>query len=411
MIDLCQKLSTSPGVYIFKDKNNKILYIGKAANLKRRVSSYFLRPQDARVQKMVSEIKNIDYQKTDTAIEALILEANLIKQHQPPFNIKEKDDKSFLYVEITDETWPRVLLVRGTTKPAGERIGPFISASQIRQALKILRKIFPWNTHPLNYKNLGRPCFDYEIGLCPGTCIGAISRRNYLKNIKNLKIFFKSPSKLGEASKKEIIIKRLTKEMKLASVKTNFEQAEKLRRQIFALQHIQDIALIAKNAVPHSAGRLEGYDISNISGDSAVGSMAVFINGEPAKNEYRKFKIQTIKKADDIGMLKEILHRRFKNDWPASARGESTRGWPLPDLILIDGGVGQVNATNQILSEFGLKITVVGLAKGPTRKADKIIGRIPSFTNKNILIQLRDEAHRFAINYHKKLRDKKFLEE
>ncbi|MBI4094815.1 MAG: excinuclease ABC subunit UvrC [Candidatus Liptonbacteria bacterium] len=452
MKTLYEKLPISPGVYLMKGERGKILYIGKAGNLRRRVSSYFLRPHDYRIQKLVREIKKIEYKKTDTAIEALILEAELIKKHQPPYNVREKDDTSFLYVEFTKEAFPRVLLVRGhvyrprpakgeapqmrglgqagKSKPAGERYGPFTSAGSIREALKIMRRIFPYGTHPnlpvdnrwirnsparlslpqaksgrqhshtfedSHYESRRRPCFEYEIGLCPGTCVGAINQKEYAKNIKNLKLFFRG--------KKGMILTSLEHEMKAASKALEFEKAETIRRQIFALQHIQDVALIGDNELtthfsiltPHY--RIEGYDISNISGTSAVGSMVVFRGDKPDKNEYRKFKIRTIQKSDDVGMLKEVLRRRFRHP---IAHGDL--GWPLPNLILIDGGRGQVNAAKHVLSEAGLKIPVIGIAKGPERKRNDIIGIIPKGVEKRTLIRVRDEAHRFAITYHKKLR-------
>jgi len=384
-----------------KNASGEILYVGKAGNLRRRVASYFSRAHDSRIEKLVSGIKKIDYKKTDTAIEALILEAELIKKYKPPFNVREKDDKSFLYVEITKDEFPRVLLARGKSRAGGERFGPFTSASNIREAMRILRRIFQWSTHQvaLSAKRQApsvRPCFDYEIGLCPGTCVGAISRKDYLKNINNLKLFLEG--------KKKKVLRNFEKEMNEAAEKLDFEKAEKLRRRIFALKHIQDVALIGGEEFPHSTFhpphsryRIEGYDISNISGTSAVGSMVVFKNGEPDKNEYRKFKIRTIFQPDDIGMLKEVLTRRLSRRPPVSS-------WPLPDLILIDGGRGQVNVAKQVLGESSLKIPVVGIAKGPKRKKNEFLGLIPAEVTKETLIRVRDEAHRFAISYHKRLR-------
>jgi len=412
---LYTKLPNSPGVYLMRDAKRRILYVGKAGNLRRRVSSYFLRPHDYRIQKLVSQIKKIDCKKTDTAIEALILEAELIKKHQPPYNVREKDDTSFLYVEITKEAFPRVLLVRGKTKPSGKRYGPFTSASNIREAMRILRKIFPYSVHPNTTQiskvksqisvgknqNLGKPCFDYQIGLCPGTCIGAISKDDYRGNIKNLKLFFEG--------KKKRIINSLTREMRAASKNLAFEKAEELKRKVFALKHIRDTALITEdefaNRKARSANRrvrIEGYDISNISGTSAVGSMVVFRGDKPDKNEYRKFKIRTIKQYDDVGMLKEILRRRFSRTPPAG-------GWPLPSLILIDGGKGQVNGAKQVLNEVGLKIPVVGIAKGPERKKNEIIGTLPKDILPKTLIKIRDEAHRFAISYYRRLHRRSFV--
>jgi len=390
--NLYKNLPDTPGVYLMKGLNNRLLYVGKAGNLKRRVSSYFLKSQDSKTEKLVSEIRKIDYIETGTAIEALILEAELIKKHTPPFNIREKDDKSFLFVEITKEKFPRVLLVRGKNKANGYRFGPFTSANSIREALRIVRRIFPFSVHdPERLGKFIRPCFDYEIGTCPGTCIGVVTRLNYLKNIRNIKLFFEG--------KKEIITKSLEKEMKVASKKLEFEEAEKIKRQIFALHHIQDIAFINESEVvgEKTIGRIEGYDISNISGTNAVGSMVVFVNGKPDKDEYRKFKINTVKQINDVGMMNEVLKRRFGNSWT------------LPDLVLVDGGLGQVNVARKVLREFNLKIPIIGIAKGPTRKANRIVGKIPEGAMKKNLIQVRDEAHRFAISYHKKLRRDNFI--
>ncbi|HOF50228.1 MAG TPA: GIY-YIG nuclease family protein [Candidatus Colwellbacteria bacterium] len=393
MKKLYENLPDTPGVYLMRNSRGEIIYVGKAANLKRRVSSYFTRPHDSRLEKLVSEIKKIDYRRTDTALEALILEAELIKKYRPFFNIKDKDDKSFLYFEITKEAYPRVMLVRGREAKKGERFGPFTSASSVRDAGKILRRIFPWNIHPPEkIGKFKRPCFDFEIGLCPGTCVGRADKAGYRKNIANLKMFLKG--------RKKALIKNLEKEMSRASEALDFEKAEKIKRQIFSLNHIQDIALIRDSDLPTGEKvefRVEGYDVSNISGDSAVGSMAVWENGDLNPNEYRKFRIRTIKQADDTGMMKEIIGRRFKNDWP------------LPDLILVDGGLGQMSAAKKALAEAGLKIPILGIAKGPSRKADRIIGVIPKAVSKNDLLKLRDEAHRFAIGYHKRLRERKFL--
>ena len=394
----------TPGVYIMKDGARRVLYVGKAGNLRRRVSSYFERPHDARIATLVGKIKKIECQKTDTMLEALILEAELIKKYLPPFNVREKDDKSFLYVEITKEKFPRVLLVRRKDNADGMRFGPFVSASNVRVALNILRRIFPWSTHdPSRLGKYSRPCLDYEIGLCPGTCIGAMSRTDYVKNISRLKLFFEG--------KKRQVIASLKKGMTIASKQLDFERAEKMRRQIFALQHIKDTALISESDADFSSPshvqspifRIEGYDISDISGDSAVGSMVVFSardgeNFQPDKDEYRKFRIQTISQPNDVGMLAEVLMRRFKNSWT------------LPNLILIDGGLSQMNAARRALFRAGLKIPVIGIAKGAERKRNDIIGTVPKGVLEAVLIRVRDEAHRFAIGYHKALRRRKFLE-
>jgi excinuclease ABC subunit C len=397
-----RSLPETPGVYIMKDAAGAVLYVGKAVNLRRRVSSYFERPHDVRIQTLVARIAAIDRRDTDTAIEALILEAELIRKFSPPFNVKEKDDKSFLFIEITDDEFPRVILVRGRDVAGrrGTRFGPFTSASSAREALRILRRIFPWSTH--DSERLGmfrRPCFDYEIGLCPGTCVGAISRKDYLKTIANLKLFLQG--------KKARVVKNLERDMRIAGKNLEFEAAEKLRRQIFSLKHIEDTALVSDSGivlpVPGNTAarplRIEGYDISNISGTSAVGSMVVFEDGKPNKNEYRKFKIRTVAGPNDVGMLTEVLVRRFRHD-----------DWMSPDLILIDGGMPQVNATYRAMRAAGRKIPIVGLAKGPERKRNDIIGAVPKNVSLKTLIRVRDEAHRFAIKYHKALRRVKTFE-
>ena len=375
-----------------KDTAGKLLYIGKAANLKRRVSSYFLRSYDARIQSMVSRIAKIEYKETDSALEALILEATLIKKNQPPYNVLEKDDTSFIFIEITKETYPRVLLVRGRMPSQGKRFGPFMSTQQSRQALRLIRKIFPFSVHPAEkIGKFKRPCFDYEIGLCHGTCVGVVNRRDYLKNIRNIKLFLEG--------KKKRVLSNLKKEMVLNSKKMEFEQALKIKRQIFSLEHIQDTGFINETETLREGKklRLEGYDISNISGSSAVGSMVVFVGGKPAKSEYRKFKIRGSAGSDDTRMMKEVLTRRFGNNWSH------------PDVILVDGGLPQVNAAKNILHKLGLRIPLIGIAKGPERKRNDFFGNIPLGVTEKELIALRDEAHRFAIRYHKKVRAEKFL--
>ncbi len=430
----------TPGVYIMKDAGGRVLYVGKAANLRRRVSSYFERPHDVRIETLVGRIASIDIEEKDTALEALIREAELIKTLTPPFNVREKDDKSFLHFEITREKFPRVLLVRGSGVgeagahsrkrrgavaggAQGRRYGPFTSASSAREALRILRRIFPWSTHdPDEIGALDRPCFNYEIGLCPGTCVGAITHDDYLKNIERLRMFFEG--------KKARIIRAIERDMKAAAKQEEFEKAEKLRRQMFSLRHIQDTALISDNDALLNGGgeamsgfegtaagaagkrgyRIEGYDISNISGTSAVGSMVVFMDGEPDKNEYRKFRIRSVFQPNDVGMLKEVLERRFAHSSPtgsgttASAARKSHERWPMPDLVLIDGGLAQVNTARRVMLKAGLRIPIVGIAKGPKRDRNDIIGLVPKGVQKATLVKVRDEAHRFAISYHKKLR-------
>ncbi len=376
-----------------KNAAGGILYVGKAANLHRRVSSYFLRPHDSRIESLVSEIVTIDHEDTDTSIEALILESQLIKRHMPPYNIREKDDKSFLYVVFTKDIFPRVLLVRGKDLAGdeGELYGPFVSASSARAALRIIRNIFPWSDHLKEGKRGDKPCFNCQLGLCPAVCTGGITKTDYAKNIRNLKLFFR-----GEKKK---IICGLEADMQKYAKSLQFEKAESIKRKLFALQHIQETALIGKDEdLGGPIGRIEGYDISNISGTNAVGAMVVFTDGVRDLAEYRTFNIRTVTGPNDVGMMREVLTRRFEN-----------KAWPLPDGILVDGGLGQVNMARVVLNEFNLKIPVVGIAKGAERKNNVFIGTMPKCGTKEIMIRVRDEAHRVSRARHIRRRAKDFL--
>lgn len=399
------RLLNDPGVYLMRDKNGEVIYVGKATSLKKRVGSYFAKAHDDKTARLVQEIKKIDYWTTPSVLEALILEANLIKKYQPKYNIREKDDKSFLYLAITDEDFPRPLMIRGLelkkqdTSKYKKIFGPYLSARSLRAAMELIRKMIPYSICQPGQK---RACFDYQIGRCPGVCIGAVSKRDYNKVIRNLILFLEG--------KKSRVIKNLTKEMKSLSEKKKFEEAARVRNQIKAMQHIQDIALIkreeptpgvglAGEKMINVFGRIEGYDISNIGGQFSVGSMVVFEEGEPRKSEYRKFKIKTIKGANDTAMLKEVLDRRFKNKWP------------YPDLIIIDGGRGQVNAALEVLKKYQLDIPIAGIAKGIDRKKDEFIYDRQDLELKRVikqyedmLVRVRDEAHRFAVKYHRELR-------
>lgn len=389
----------TPGVYLMKDERGHLLYVGKAGNLRRRVASYFSRAHDARIERLMRGVRTIEYIVTSSALEALIKEASIIKRFAPPYNIKEKDDKSFLYVEITKEEFPRVILVRGTEKKKGVRYGPFVSASEIRQVLTIVRRIFPFSTHTSErIRKSTRPCLDYELRICPGVCGGKISRGEYFGTIRNIKLLF--------AGKKEKIIALLVRDMEKASDALEFERAERIRCTIFALRHIRDTALIGSNTSPESedsAVRIEGYDISAISGTSAVGGMVVFRGNLPLKDEYRKFKIRTVYGVDDTRMLREVLERRFTHE-----------EWPLPNLVFVDGGKPQVNTAKAVLREKGIGIPVIGIAKGPTRKKIEFVGaslrEIAQLgVSSEILVRVRDEAHRFAVKYHREVRARRSM--
>ena len=396
LIAKIRKFPDSPGVYFFKNGGRKILYIGKASSLRRRVISYFQRPQEQRIEKMLEKVAYIDTKQTESVIEALFFENEQIKKNQPKYNVRLKDDKTYLGIFVTSEDWPRVLPARLTEKlPKGEFYGPFPESTHVREALQIIRKIFPFRVSCAPQS--GKACLEYHLGMCPGVCSGKVSKEEYQKTIQKIRMFLKG--------RKKQVIKNLEKEMKLLAKNLEFEKAAKVRDQVFALRHIQDVALIEQAELKSSQdipSRIEAYDVSNISGAFAVGSMVVFSEGIIDKSQYRKFKIRTVKGVNDVEGIKEILSRRLNH-----------KEWKMPDLILIDGGIGQVNGAKEVLSDRKLDIPVVGIAKGPDRKKNEIITpkKIPGQTfdiDLKLLIKIRDEAHRFAIEYYR-LRHRKSL--
>ena len=513
------------------------------------------------IGRMVGQVEEIKFEQTDSVLEALILESNLIKKHQPKYNTLEKDDKSFAYFVITKEEFPRVLIVRktdiekvnslnnmslrGCNHPKQSRtmlrsgsprifeyknsrddsselkarklmpkklqatFGPYTSKQQMQIVLKIIRRIFPFHA---GKQKTEKGCLDFQLGTCPGPYADAISKEDYKKNIDGIKLIL--------AGKKKSLLSGLEKEMKTLAKKNEFEKAAQVRNKIFALQHIRDVALITRDMehgvwsmehrtqnMEHEAidtklnnqinlvkvlslrgstlpkqsrtlqgsgsprifeyknsrddgnelkaksydltpVRIEAYDISNISGTDAVGSMVVFTNSHPDKSQYRKFKIKTVEGSNDVAMMKEVLLRRFSHSLAGLEYQTSSpdgRGavmkktlkddWAMPDLILLDGGAGHVNMAEKLLrQELGLDVAIVGVAKGPTRKNLKLqmanskqntIYNIQNTSeidarnlnddiryilqDKLLIKRIMDEAHRFAITFHRKLRGKNAL--
>lgn len=408
MHKLTKKLPDKPGVYIFRGtRTSDILYIGKATSLRSRVASYFRRDLIATrgpiIVGMVEVSKSVDYIETDSVLEALILEAHLIKKHQPPYNTKEKDNKSFNYVVITNEDFPRVITMRGRevdTKLSEIKysFGPFPQGSVLREALAIVRRIFPFRDKCKVAQ--AKPCFNAQIGLCPGVCVGAVSKTEYAKTIQRIKLFFDG--------KKNTLVSGLEREMKVSARNLKFEEAGRIKRMIFALNHIQDVAVL-KSDFLHASSlssytqipiRIEAYDVAHISGTNTVGVMVVLEDNEPMKSEYRKFKIKTSTN-DDNASLREMLVRRLGHT-----------EWQMPKLIVVDGGVAQVNTAEKVLSERGIDIPVVGVVKDAHHKPkDFLVGKNsilkPALGVFNSAILLaNNEAHRFAIGYHRTLRGK-----
>ncbi len=401
------KLPHSPGVYYFVGRGRKILYIGRATSLKNRVGSYFTpdiaEKRGEAIAHMVREAKGVEWEATDSVLEALILEANLIKKYQPKYNVKEKDDKSFNYIIITKEDFPRVLLIRGrelsrlTLHPKPYTLaavfGPFPRGSILRDAMKIVRKIFPFRD--ICTVGQGKPCFNTQIGLCPGVCMGKVNKKEYRITIQHLIMF------LG--GKKKALIKTLEKEMRRYAKKREFEKAENIKRTVFALKHVQDVSLLksadargSENADDADSARfrIEAYDVAHISGKAMVGVMTVVLGGEPEKGEYRKFKIKTVAGADDTASLAEVLRRRFEHP-----------EWQYPRIIVVDGGVAQKNRAERVLAEMGIKIPIVSVVKDERHRPRNILGDgVIVRKHEHEILRANAEAHRFAITYHKKVR-------
>jgi len=531
-------LPKKPGIYIMKDSDDNIIYIGKSKSLKNRVKSYFKDKLDSvKTQILMSHFNSLEYIITDSEKEALILEANLIKKHRPKYNIALKDDKRYPYVKITEEDFPRLLITRNIGK-TGSYFGPFTDVGSVRQTVKFIKALFKVRT----CSRMDGPCLNSQIDLCYGPCDGNISKNDYKKLIAKIDLFFQ-----GKYSQ---IIENLEKEMKQAAKVQNFEKAAVLRDQIASIGEVMekqfvdftdeldqdiiatsfddDTAIVVvisirhgkingkddflmagtKNSkvnevisafiqqyyginrhvpkeiileenidkseeklildwlndlrggdveitVPEDGAKLrlvrmasknaeiikkqkkkmknalielkkylkleklpriiEGYDVSNISGKLAVGSKVSFSDSKPNKNQYKRFKLKT-PGPDDYAMMKELLSRRFKS--LAKLYGEDDKYNPEfgdkgqePNLILIDGGKGQLKIATEVLNQYGLEhIPVIGLAKEfeeifiPQSSKPIIIPK--NNEGLQLLQRVRDEAHRFAVTYHRKLRSK-----
>lgn len=401
------ELPDAPGVYKFL-RGDKILYIGKATSLRDRVRSYFradiVETRSPLISKMLSEFDKIDFIKTDSVLEALVLEAHLIKKFQPEANIKEKDNKSFNFVVITDEDFPRVLVLRGREllnshflKEEKYKIaysfGPFVNGSQLKEAMKIVRKMFPYRDKC--EPNSGRACFNRQIGLCPGVCTGEISKEQYAQQIKNIILFF-------EGNKMKLV-RNLEKQMACFAKEKNFEQANVIKRTLFTLNHIQDISLIKEDPSYSRGGatigdaevsfRIESYDIAHMSGKNVGGVMTVVEDGEVKKSDYRKFKIKNDPGVDDTKALSEVLTRRLAHI-----------EWRFPDLVVVDGGTAQKRVMEKILKENKLDIPVVSVVKDERHRPREILGDKRLLKYEREILLSNAEAHRYGIAFHRQLR-------
>ncbi len=394
-------LPESPGVYFFRDNKNRILYIGKATILKDRVRSYFakdlMKTRGLKIVSMVLNARTVTYETTDSVLEALILETNLIKKYKPAFNTKEKDDSSYHCVVVTKEVFPRVLVTRTRNvldemkKDIAYVFGPFPSGQSLKDTLAIVRPLFPYRDTCI--PGSGVACFNAQIGLCPGVCSGACSQEVYKKQIRNIVSFFQG--------NKKIILKRLEKEMNTHARRLEFEQAAVLKKKLYALTHIRDSALMKHTFAlrdDHKGVRFEGYDIAHMAGSARVGVMVVIENGVPDKMRYRKFTLpQNIN--DDYAGLREVLERRFAHP-----------EWTYPDCIVIDGGPGQLRIAEEVLRKINVAIPLVSVVKDDRHKAKRIDGdKTYAEGYMSEILLTNSEAHRFAVAYHTSKRNKDFL--
>lgn len=406
-------LPDQPGVYLFKNRFGNVLYVGKAKVLKQRVRSYFQAGADLSELKrfMIPQIDLIDTIPVDTETDALVLEDQLIKDYQPRFNTLAKDDKSFLYIHITDELFPRVLAVRRPDlSTGGIYYGPYPYARSLRVVLKLLHTVFQYRT----CRALPRKaCLEYYIGNCQAPCIGNISEADYRQQIDRIISFFEGKLTGFQAE--------FNAEMQAAAQAQQFEKAARLRNQLQAIEYLGALRktprqyLLEKMQSKHldvftgaqelgqalglakPLHRIEVYDISHHQGKHIVGSMIVFIDGLPDKAEYRRFKIRSvIGQPDDFKSLREVVTRRLKRDWP------------LPDLAIMDGGKGQLSAVDQLWALA--KVPVAALAKKREElflPNNPIPVTLPAGSQGLFLVQrMRDEAHRFAITYYRLLHSK-----
>jgi len=421
------ELPDTPGVYLFK-KGKKVLYVGKATSLRDRVRSYFdddlIATRGPRLVDMVTQADRIAHETTPTVLEALVREAALIREYDPPANSMGKDDKSFLYAVITDEPIPRVLAYRGTdidfdTKTVvtenlklRDMYGPFPSGHQLREGLRLIRRIFPFydTDRPLtidqetgrvvrvmgNKHHQAKVEFNRQIGQYPNH----FDRKEYLRSIRNVCLFLSGRTKALRV--------QLNKDMRAAAEEERFEDAGEIRGQLFALDHIQDVSLIKEDrGEDKDSPRIEAYDTAHISGTNAIGVMVVIDAGIPVKKDYRTFRIKgTHAKAggksvkgkrqnDDIGSLKELLSRRLPHI-----------EWQYPKAIVVDGGKTHKKAAEEVLAAAGVRIPVVAVVKDEKHRPREVLGSLRAGVKDADVVLANAEAHRFSLNMHRRARSR-----
>ena len=397
-------LPDQPGVYLFKDAQGVLLYVGKAVSLRKRVASYFRRaPALApRIAHMMKQVADLDVLPAASEAEALLLEARVIKEGQPRYNVTFRDDKTYPMLKITHEPFPRLVVARRKLADGASYFGPYTEAGLMHEAVQFLRRVFPMRTCKAFPKT---PCLEYHLGQCLAPCADYIDTMGYQRIVDDLAAFLRG--------QRDQLLQDLSRRMEQASRDQRFEEAARLRDQIQALTSVivaKEKSLVAGPLeqlqaalkLPRLPRRIEAFDISNIFGAFAVGSMVVFSEGKPHKAHYRRFRIETVQGIDDYQMMREVIRRRYSGSLSAEL--------PLPALVLIDGGKGQLAAACEELAALSLAIPSMGLAKRFEHiflpGASEPIVLLPTSPVLHLVQRIRDEAHRFAITYHRRLRGK-----
>lgn len=414
MIDdeMIKNLPETTGVYIMKADDGEIIYVGKALNIRTRIRQH-VADKSIKERTLTEHTAIIETINTDTEVEALLLECELIKKHQPRYNVSLKDGKNYPCIKLTNEEYPRACVVRRIVDDGSQYFGPYTNATAMNESLKLIRKIFPLRTCKRFHK---RPCLEYHIKRCLAPCVRAVDQKHYQELVDAVALFLDGQTQRLEDD--------LTAKMQSEAEQLNFEEAARLRDKIFAIKKLSEIQRIlnAKKSVeeierdptvgvdqlqqylnlPRRPTRMECFDISHNQGSETVASMVVFVDGEPDKKSYRRFKIRSTEgKPDDFASMREVTYRRYHNTDH------------LPDLIVIDGGLGQLHSALEIIRAEHAEVPVVALAKqfelvfveGSNEPIE-----LPRGSDALFLMQrIRDEAHRFAITYHRLLRWKRNL--
>lgn len=434
LLNKIRHLPKTPGVYLFKDGQGRVLYVGKAKDLRSRVSSYFQNSTDLlatrgpEIAHMASLAVDLDFLDCETEVDALLQENRLIKDIQPPYNERLRDDKTFPYLEITtSDDFPGVYVTRKPRLKGSKLFGPFTNAAGVRDAVNALQKVFKFRTCELEIvdgderRRYFRPCLLHSISRCTAPCADRIAKEEYRKDIERLKKFL--------ASKRSVVLRQLNREMEQAARHREYEIAARLRDEIKALEalslsgdpnadvqpevfYIDPAEGLAKlgeildlDRAPRS---IEGIDIANLHGGESCGSLVCFIDGKPFKNGYKRFRIKTVEGVDDYAMIREVVLRRYRH----AAEGEEL----YPDVILIDGGLGQLHAALSAFDEMNIAPPmVISLAKREEeiyiQARSKPVRLARNHPALRLLQQVRDEAHRFAQHYHHLLRRKKTFDQ